>query len=108
MSITMVLKGGDTLKKRLKKDLQKMTLEMAEDYKKYIKKYTPVATGNAQRGWSLKKTQKGAKLTNPVPYISYLENGWSKQAKSGMTKPAKDMIDSLKKAGEYKMNKKRK
>ncbi len=108
MSITMKLDGVKTLKERLKKDLSKLTLEMAKDYEKYIKKYTPIDKGRARRGWRLKKTKNGAKLNNPVPYISYLENGWSKQAKSGMTKPAKDKIYQLKAKGHYKMNKKRK
>lgn len=108
MSITMKLEGGDTLKQRLKKDLRKLTLEMADDYEKYIKKYTPKASGRAQRGWRLKETKNGAKLSNPVPYISYLEDGWSKQAKRGMTKPAKAKIETLRQKGEYKMNKRRK
>ena len=111
----MKLEGGDTLKKRLKDGLKKLTQEMAEDYEKYIKKYTPVAKdtkyhkgGTAQRGWRLKKTTDGFKLDSKVPYIGYLEDGWSKQAKSGMTKPATRDIQAKMQSGKYKMNKKRK
>ena len=81
---------------------------MAEDYKKYIKKYTPVDKGRAQGGWRLRQTQKGAKISNPVPYISYLEDGHSQKAKNGMTKKARDKIFELRRKGHYKMNKKRK
>ena len=108
MSISMKLEGGDTLKKRLKDGLKKLTQEMADDYKKELVKETPFKSGNASRGWRLRKTKNGAKINNRVPYISRLEDGYSKQAPSGMTKPAKKTIQALKNSGKYKMNKKRK
>lgn len=104
----MELKGGDTLKERLKKDLRKLTLQMADDYKKALVEETPKLSGRASLGWRIKKRKDDAKITNKVPYIGRLENGWSKQAKDGITKPAKAVIQAKRKAGEYKMNKRRK
>ena len=108
MSITMKLEGGDTLKQRLKDGLKKLTQEMADDYRDELEKETPYKTGNASRGWRLKKTKNGAKINNRVPYISRLEDGYSSLAKEGMTTPAKKTIEALKKSGKYKMNKRRK
>ena len=104
----MELKGGDTLKERLKKDLRKLTLQMAEDYKEALVKKPPYLSGRASLGWRLKKRKDNARITNKVPYIGRLENGYSSKAKSGMTKPAKAIIQAKKERGEYKMNKRRK
>jgi hypothetical protein len=41
---------------------------------------TPILTGQARRGWQQRgKTQ----VTNEVPYIGRLENGYSRQAPNG-------------------------
>lgn len=68
---------------------------------------TPVDTGQARRSWQIsvgspnfaqqgdpKTTLKASKLTdrifivNPMPYITRLNNGWSKQAPSGYIEQA--------------------
>lgn len=104
----MKLEGGDTLKQRLKKDLRKLTLQMADDYRDALEAETPFLSGRASRGWRIKKRKDDAKITNKVPYIGRLENGWSSKAKSGITKEAKKIIQAKRNAGEYKMNKRRK
>ena len=108
MSVTMELKGGDTLKQRLKKDLRELTLQMADDYRDALEDKTPKLSGHASRGWRIKKRKDDAKITNKVPYIGRLENGWSSKAKNGITKEAKAVVQAKRERGEYKMNKRRK
>lgn len=108
MTMTMQLKGGDTLKKRLKDDLRKLTIQMADDYKDALVDKTPKLSGHASRGWRIKKRRDDAKITNKVPYIGRLEDGWSSKAKNGITKEAKKVIQAKRQRGEYKMNKRRK
>ena len=103
MSISMKLEGKIDLSKKLKKAIQ----AMAKDYNKELKNYTPVKTGKAQRGWSLRKTKQGSKIKNSVKYISYLEKGWSKQQPDGITKPAKKEILKNIAAGNYKMKRRK-
>jgi hypothetical protein len=103
MSISMKLEGKADLSNRLKKAIQ----AMAKDYNQELKKHTPVRTGKAQRGWSLRRTQQGAKIKNSVKYIDYLEKGSSRQAPNGMTKPAKKQIQDNIRAGKYKMKRRK-
>ena len=106
MSIKMKLKGSKDLKEKLKKHLSKMTDEMGSDYHKALRDNTPYDNGTAQAGWRLKKNKRGSTITNSVPYIQPLEDGWSKQfGGQGMTKPAKAVIEKNIKANKYRMNK---
>lgn len=68
--------------------------EAVETYKR-IKRRTPIDTGRARAGWLLDDASvyhyRGAtrvriKITNAVPYVRYLEYGWSKQAPAGMVR----------------------
>lgn len=99
----MRLEGKIDLSKKLKKAIQ----AMAKDYNKELKSYTPVDTGKAQRGWSLRKTKQGSKIKNSVKYISYLEKGSSKQQPEGITKPAKKMMKRYIAEGRYKMKRRK-
>ena len=51
---------------------------------------TPVDTGAARAGWSIgwrgHEGNRHAVISNSVPYIVYLEFGWSKQAPKGMVR----------------------
>lgn len=56
-----------------------------------IKERTPVATegaraGRAKAGWQQVKVGELFEITNDVPYIVDLEEGWSQQAPEGMVK----------------------
>ena len=81
---------------------KKLLKEIARDYNEYqdrlftkLVTLTPIATGQAQRGWKNvekmgKVIEKGAKkivIRNNIPYIERLDNGWSRQAKA-IVKPA--------------------
>lgn len=52
------------------------------------KKFTPIDQGRARRGWRKEKSFRQTSIVNRVPYIDALENGHSKQAPNGITKPA--------------------
>ena len=48
---------------------------------------TPVRNGFAKRQWKQKSTSKGFKVTNETPYIPFLDQGSSRQAPKGISKP---------------------
>lgn len=75
--------------------------EISKDLLKEVKKNTPVRTGKAQRGWRRKLDRKGAQLNNSVKYISYLDEGISKQAPNGFSKPSLEKIAANSRAGKY-------
>ena len=75
--------------------------EISKDVLKEVKKNTPVRTGKAQRGWKRKFDRKGASVNNNVEYISYLDEGISKQAPQGFSKPTLEKIAANSRAGKY-------
>ena len=75
--------------------------DMSKDLLREVKKNTPVRTGKAQRGWRRKFDRKGATINNNVEYISYLDDGISKQAPSGFSKPSLEKISANSRAGKY-------
>lgn len=52
------------------------------------RKHTPIDKGQARRGWRKEKSFRQTSIVNRVPHIEALENGHSKQAPNGITKPA--------------------
>ena len=81
--ITVDIKIGDNLRPRLKvlqRELAKYPQE-AED--KFVS-LTPIKSGNARNHTQL-VNQKYIEAN--YPYAERLDNGWSKQAPNGMTKP---------------------
>ena len=75
--------------------------EISKDLLKEVKKNTPVRTGKARRGWRRKFDRKGVSVNNKVEYISYLDEGISKQAPEGFSKPSLDKIAANSRAGKY-------
>lgn len=66
-------------------DFEEVILEFFND----VVSHTPVRTGYAQDGWDYEfEDTDNARVFNDVEYISYLDDGWSSQAPSGMTGPA--------------------
>ena len=80
--------------RNLKRDIGHDFQSMTEDYTKNLKSLTPVASGTAQRGWrnnyrnQLFSTTSFTVISNRVDYIGVLDDGWSRQAPAGITKPA--------------------
>jgi hypothetical protein len=75
--------------------------EISKDLLKEVKKNTPVRTGKARAGWKRRLDRKGASVNNNVKYISYLDEGISKQAPDGFSKPAIEKIAANSRAGKY-------
>lgn len=64
----------------------------------YFKRITPKRSGNARRNTIEKTRGSDYKIIGDYPYSERLDNGWSKQAKRGMTKPSLKYLEkSLKK-----------
>jgi hypothetical protein len=76
----------------LTKDINADLAVFQSSYIKELKAHTPVRTGAAKRSWKkvrqLRLGIKGIIIDNKVGYASILDEGYSKQAPSGMTKPA--------------------
>ena len=67
---------------------------LAIDIFKGVKKLTPVDTGRAKRGWRMLRRRFGMIVINNVPYINYLDQGSSKKAPRGMTKPTLEKLNT--------------
>lgn len=75
--------------------LEELPSTVMEEGGKYFKGITPVRSGNARNS-----TSTDAKAKNPVikakyGYAARLDEGWSKQAPKGMSKPTEDKLDEL-------------
>lgn len=75
--------------------------DISKDVLIEAKKNTPVRTGKARRGWRRRFDRKGASINNNVEYISYLDEGISKQAPDGFSKPTFEKIAANSRAGKY-------
>lgn len=71
----------------LKRDIDKIISDIANQTKSIAEKQTPIDTGRARRGWSKREIVNGYAIENAVPYIGFLEKGRSKQAPRGILKP---------------------
>lgn len=69
---------------------------ICEDLFSFIQDITPVDTGYCQESWEV-QGQDSTECTffNSADYASYLDDGWSSQAPSGMTGPARDELLNL-------------
>jgi len=75
--------------KRLNK-IQQVTdpTKLAKEAYNYFVSITPIDSGNARRNTSL----QGDEIHASYPYAKRLDQGWSKQAAQGMTKPTEKYI----------------
>ena len=67
----------------LNKDIEKFIDGFTNTLKSNLKKETPKLTGRASRGWN--KPQNDT-VSNTVPYINRLDEGWSRQKPRGFVK----------------------
>lgn len=72
-------------------DLKGLEEDLVEQLFLRIQARTPVDTGNARDGWNI----DGLNIINMVPYIVYLENGWSKQAPAGMIRVSLEEVPQI-------------
>ena len=81
--------NGNKVAADLNRELDQTVRQISQDYFDSVKEKTPVRTGRARRGWRLKKQRElSYSVNNRVPYIGRLDEGYSKQAPRGMTRPA--------------------
>ena len=81
--------NGTKVAADLNRELDQTVRQISQDYFDSVKEKTPVRTGRARRGWRLKKQRElSYSVNNRVPYIGRLDEGYSKQAPRGMTRPA--------------------
>lgn len=68
---------------------------LCEDFLNLLQDLTPVDTGYCQESWEFSNNSQSATFHNSAEYASFLDEGWSKQAPTGMTGPALDELPSL-------------
>lgn len=79
-------------KNRISPSLGKITARferLPKEAYNFWRKTTPIKTGNARRRTRL----QGNKIKANYNYAVPLDNGWSKQAPRGMSKPTEEYID---------------
>lgn len=84
MRKTVSVEGVAQAKAMLRKLVQDEITEIEETYKSEVRRRTPIDTGRARRGWQ----SRNKEISNSVPYIRRLENGYSKQAPRGFVNQA--------------------
>jgi hypothetical protein len=72
---------------RIEKELKQLSKKAT----KFFVNKTPIDTGHAKRSTKL----SGGKIKAKYKYATYLDVGWSKQAKRGMSKPTTEYITKL-------------
>ena len=86
--ITVKVTNGTKVIADLQKDLDQMVRLVAEDLFAEVKRFTPIRSGRARRGWGLSGGKNKYTATNRLPYIERLDRGYSKQSPEGITRPA--------------------
>lgn len=91
--LSVTIDGLNTTKLALQNGLQKAVDEIADATHDALVAKTPIASGNARRGWRTTKGHQTFTSENRVPYIERLENNWSKQTKGqGIVNPALKLV----------------
>jgi len=80
--------NSSVFEKRMKK-LSGLPKFLLADALRLTKENTPVASGNARN----KTTIKGNKVVSDYAYAGRLDDGYSKQAPQGFTKPTIEQLD---------------
>ncbi len=84
MSVTL---NVNTISSSLKRIQKKLAQVPKEAYTEFVSD-TPIRSGNARRHTRL----EGTKIAARYPYAQKLDEGYSKQAPEGMTKPTEQFI----------------
>mgnify|MGYP003641721018 FL=1 len=72
----------------LGKSVTENVTQIASIYEEEARRATPVRSGRAQRNWKKDVSAGGFDVSNTLPYIRRLEEGYSKQAPKGITRAA--------------------
>jgi hypothetical protein len=84
MSVTLTVNKMTSSLQKIQKKLDNLPKEAFTEFVKD----TPIRSGNARRKTKL----QGSTITADYAYAKRLDNGYSKQAPKGMTKPTEDFI----------------
>lgn len=85
------------IRKDMEKESKRFISAVMRDVEEVAQDVTPVDTGQARRGW--RNTNKG--VLNNVDHITHLEDGWSKQAPTGIGRPVIKEINRRYIKGKY-------
>lgn len=77
--------------RRMFKDLEDLPRDVMKPAYKFLKKKTPIDSGNARNKTVLRKDT----IKSGYDYAGRLDEGWSQQAPKGFTGPTIDEIDRL-------------
>lgn len=72
-------------------NLQKLPEKAMKEAYPFLKKTTPIKSGNARNKTRLNKLS----IQSKYPYAGRLDEGWSKQASNGFTDPTIDELDNI-------------
>ena len=73
--------------KEFERKFQKLIKDVGNQTIKIAKEQTPIRSGRARKNWTKETDKDGFSVANTTPYIQFLEQGTSKQAPRGITKP---------------------
>ena len=79
---------------QLQKEASGEVKSVMDQFYTELKNQTPVATGNARSNWrryrdvNIGRGEKQEVISNSVPYIQRLDEGYSRQAPAGIVNPA--------------------
>ena len=85
--LKFVLRNKSRTMRGLEREKDLFIDRMADDLLVTARRLTPIDQGKARRGWRKEKSFRQTSVVNRVPYIDALENGHSKQAPNGITRP---------------------
>lgn len=96
MSVTV--SGINATMRVLEQIIEREKTALQDTYASEVRSRTPIDKGRARRGWQKRSSGKDKIISNKVPYIGRLENGYSKQAPTGFIKQAKSATLSKRKS----------
>ena len=85
--ITLNVNVRDNITTNIKKKIAQLDAVPAQAFT-FFKSHTPIRTGNARSRTSLKKDT----IVAAYPYAQRLDDGYSRQAPDGMTKPTEAFV----------------
>lgn len=74
-SLTIRVKGLAQTKAQLRASFERHVRTVTSELETALESFTPVRTGRAQAGWKSSASKLSGVISNPVPYVQYLEKG---------------------------------
>tara|TARA_A200000159_G_scaffold116891_1_gene110413 strand:+ start:372 stop:665 length:294 start_codon:yes stop_codon:yes gene_type:complete len=91
--ISIQVKGVEKAGRAIFKKLDDLVSKVSRDAFAEAKRITPVQSGRAKKSWRLENKGKfSTEVVNRVPYAARLDEGYSKKAPRGITRPASKAV----------------